>query len=79
MTSEKKDNWKSTLVGKRNNFNKNWDYNKLRSINSKQFKNNIIWKNLFDKKTYFLTLKNYYTDELELKRIKENKGNRKYD
>ena len=39
----------------------------------------IIYKDSLDKKTHFLTLRNYYTNDSELKRVKENKYNSKYD
>ena len=39
----------------------------------------MIYENPVDKRTYFLILRNYYTDNSEFYRVKENKGNSKYD
>ena len=39
----------------------------------------IIYEDPADKKTHFLALRNYYTNDSELKRVKENKYNSKYD
>ena len=39
----------------------------------------MIYEDPADKKTHFLVLRNYETDDSELKRVKENKYNSKYD
>ena len=39
----------------------------------------MIHKDPADKKTHFIILRNYYTDYSELKRVKKNKGNCKYE
>ena len=36
----------------------------------------MIYEDCADKKSHFLILRNYYTDDLELKRVKENMDNR---
>ena len=39
----------------------------------------MIYEDPADKKTHFIILKNYFTNNSELKRVKENLGNCKYD
>ena len=38
----------------------------------------MIYEDPADKKTYFPTLRSYYTDDSELKRVKENRYNSRY-
>ena len=39
----------------------------------------MIFEDTANKKTHFLTLRTYYTDDSELKRVNENKHDSKYD
>ena len=78
-TAKNIDNWKSKLEVKKNNFSKKM---KLQSAKKHKFKavpKFMIYDDPVDKETQFLTLMNYYTDDSELKRVKENKYNSKYD
>ena len=73
------DNWKSILEDKKKEFSKKLKLHPSKTQKFKSIKKILIYTDTLDNKSYFLTLKTYTVDDLELNVIKATQNPTKYD
>ena len=76
---KRKDNWKSILEDKKKEFSKKLKLHPSKTQKFKSIKKFLIYTDTIDNKSYFLTLKTYTVDDLELNVIKAIQNTTRYD